>query len=66
MSDPRPVGGARPDPRRLRFERALRRHDFHLTDTARTLGISRQTAGAWYREWQDGTLLRRFPTEKTT
>lgn len=53
--------GSKPDPRRLAFEAALRRHEGNITRTARSLGVSRMTGQRWAKMLREGTLLRRFP-----
>lgn len=61
---PKPIGGARPDERRLVFASTLKRHDGNLAATAKALGVSHKTAWKWYHLLRDGTLLERFSAEE--
>ena len=58
---PAPRPGRPPDPKRLAFAETRRRAHGNLSAVARTLGISRQTAGKWAKLDDAGTLLDAFP-----
>ena len=62
---PKPRPGRRPDPRRYAFPDVLRQCGGNLTAAARRLGITRQTAGRWYRAMKAGTLIPADPTTPT-
>ena len=49
--------GSLPDPRRLLFEDAMRRHGGNLTHVARSLRIARMTATRWKKLHRQGKLI---------
>lgn len=53
----KPKPGRPRDPRRHAFPLLVTAHRRNLSRVARTLGISRNTAGRWFKELEAGTLI---------